>query len=89
MKTLRHLCLASILSLLSLVTANAQPAKPEPGLVVRYQVGAASDLAVSPNVALRVNSGESVSPFVAPGAFTAEWSGFISVDLRGDYAFTA
>ncbi len=89
MKTLHHLSLLSILTLLLIAVADAQTPKPEPGLVVRYKVGGANDLGVVPNVSVRVNAGEPVSPFVASGAFTAEWSGFISVDLRGDYAFSA
>ncbi len=69
--------------------ALAQAAKPEPGLVVTYSAGGATDTALVPNALLYVTAGQPVSPFVPAGKFTADWSGFISADLRGDYAFLA
>lgn len=65
-----------------------------PGLRVTFAssspgTGQTTDNVVLPNVALYVPSGQTPSPFVPPGPFTAEWNGFISVDLRGEYAFQA
>ena len=65
----------------------AQPVKSEPGLAVTFTAGAASDTVVTPNVQLYVPAGQSPSVWLAPGNFTATWSGFIAVDLRGDYLF--
>ena len=38
---------------------------------------------------LYVSAGEAPSPFVAPGAFTAEWEGVIHLDLRDRFVFQA
>jgi mono/diheme cytochrome c family protein len=85
--------LAAIMVLLAaaLVVAAQSPPKPSPGLVVSYAAadGRAVDSAVAANVALHVAAGQPASPFLASGPFTAEWSGFVSADLRGDFAFVA
>ena len=63
-----------------------------PGLTVTYrQAGSATgaDVVVVPHAALYVADGTPPTPFVAPGAFTAEFDGLVSVDLRDDYQFRA
>jgi mono/diheme cytochrome c family protein len=41
------------------------------------------------NVALYVGKGDAVSPFIAPGPFTAVWEGNIHAELRGEFHFQA
>ena len=61
-----------------------------PGLAVHFsQSNSAKDVASAANVALFVPVGQAATPFLKPGKFTAEWRGFLGVDLRGDYAFQA
>ncbi len=70
----------------------AQAPAAVPGLMVTYrQAGSAAavDVLPTPRVALYVGEGQAATPFVAPGAFTAEFDGFVSVDLRDDYQFRA
>ena len=69
--------------------ARAQPVKTEPGLALTYTVGAASDTVSAPNAWLYVPAGQPPTPFLSAGKFTATFTGFISVDLRGDYLFKA
>ena len=70
-------------------SALAQPVKTEPGLALTYTVGAASDTVSAPNAWLYVPAGQPPTPFLSAGKFTATFTGFISVDLRGDYLFKA
>ena len=70
-------------------SARAQPVKTEPGLALTYTVGAASDNVSAPNAWLYVPAGQPPTPFLSAGKFTATFTGFISVDLRGDYLFKA
>lgn len=70
-------------------SALAQPVKTEPGLALTYTVGAASDTVGAPNVWLYVPAGQPPTPFLSAGKFTATFTGFISVDLRGDFLFKA
>ena len=70
-------------------SARAQPVKTEPGLALTYTVGAASDTVSAPNAWLYVPAGQPPTPFLSAGKFTATFTGFISVDLRGDYLFKA
>lgn len=70
---------------------NAFPAalgadKPA-GLAVAIGSGATIDHTVWPSVQLHVSPGETASPFVPPGPFTASWSGFVSSELRSEYSF--
>ncbi len=48
-----------------------------------------SDTIVAPNVWLHTAKGETPSPFLVPGPFTATWRGFLSVDLRSSYTLQA
>jgi len=70
-------------------SARAQPVKTEPGLALTYTVGAVSDTVSAPNAWLYVPAGQPPTPFLSAGKFTATFTGFISVDLRGDYLFKA
>ena len=80
---LRSLLAASFLA----ASTFAQPVKTEPGLAVTYTVGAASDTVGAPNAWLYVPAGQPPTPFLPAGKFTATLTGFISVDLRGDFLF--
>ena len=64
----------------------------EPGLAVTFSAadsGQAADVMVLPNVALYVVAGQPPTPFLPGGKFSAEWNGFIVVDLRDNYTFQA
>jgi len=63
----------------------------QPGLALTFTPasGEAADTVVAPNVWLHVAQGETPSPFLAPGPFTATWRGFVSVELRSVYTFQA
>lgn len=57
------------------------------GLQLTVAAGGVSDSAVWPNAQLHVPAGEPASPFVAPGPFSATWTGFVSSELRAEYSF--
>jgi mono/diheme cytochrome c family protein len=61
----------------------------DPGLAVEFRQGDKTDRLVLPYPALHTESAEAPSLFLEPGPFTAEFSGFISVDLRAQYTFSA
>ena len=68
--------------------------KPEPGLAVRFTALAGdkdtrTDVAVLPNVWLYVPAAKSPTPFLPAGKFSAEWTGFVSSEIRDNYAFQA
>ena len=63
--------------------------RADPGLTVQFRQGDKTDRLVLPNPALHVDVTNPPSLFLEPGAFTAEFSGYISVDLRAQYTFTA
>ncbi len=69
------------------------PTRVEPGLAITYATSSdqtqTADYATSPNVWLYVPAGNSPTPFLPGGKFTAVWKGLLSVDLRSDYAFQA
>ncbi|KAF0179779.1 MAG: Uncharacterized protein FD161_1121 [Limisphaerales bacterium] len=69
------------------LAAFAQPVKTEPGMAVTYTTGTASDTVGAPNAWLYVPAGQPPTPFLPAGKFTASFTGFIAVDLRGDYLF--
>jgi mono/diheme cytochrome c family protein len=64
-----------------------------PGLALTFTAArpgtSQADTLVAPNVWLHVAPGETPSPFLAPGPFTATWRGFLSVDLRSIHTFQA
>jgi len=49
----------------------------------------ARDVATLPNLCLYVPAESAPASFIPPGRFTANWRGFVSVDLRSDYRFQA
>ncbi|MDE2641490.1 MAG: c-type cytochrome [Verrucomicrobiota bacterium] len=61
------------------------------GLAVTFksQNGGQADTTVRPHFMLYVPLGQAPTPFVAPGAFTAEWEGVIQLDLRDRFVFQA
>ena len=61
------------------------------GLAVTFQSqnGGPADTTVRPHFMLYVPLGQAPTPFVASGAFTAEWEGVIQLDLRDRFVFQA
>lgn len=87
---MKSLCLLMVFNAAcTLHAADAKPSAASAGLAVRYSSAGQTDLATAPNVALFVEAGKLVTPFLAPGNFTAVWEGALSADLRSDYAFQA
>ncbi len=80
------LCLTSCLVPESVRAADA---KPEPGLALTIDAAGQKETSVAQNVWLHVEPGESASPFVAPGKFSATWNGQLNADLRGSFSFQA
>jgi mono/diheme cytochrome c family protein len=78
-------------------TGLSQPAPNStnaPGLAVTFTgprpgKASAADIAVAPNVWLYVSAGQSPTPFLPGGKFSATWNGFVSVDLRSECQFQA
>jgi hypothetical protein len=66
------------------------PAKPEiqQGLAVTFSAGGKTDTRPARLVALFVPAGQPVSPFLAPGPFTARWEADIVAELRAEYTFS-
>jgi cytochrome c peroxidase len=64
-----------------------------PGLIVTFSSSGGQkvppDLAVLPHAAIYVPAGKSATPFLDPAPFRAAWSGFVTTELRGEYAFQA
>lgn len=87
---MKSLCLLMVFSAAcTLHAADAKPSAASAGLAVRYSIAGQTDLATAPNVALFVEAGKPVTPFLAPGKFTAVWEGALNADLRSDFAFQA
>ena len=68
--------------------------KPEPGLSVKFTASdgnksKASDLVVLTNLSLYVPAGQSATPFLSGGNFSADWTGFIASEIRDNYTFIA
>lgn len=80
---LRGLLLGGLLALPSILADDAA------GLALVLKSGAATDHQAAENVALYVPAGQSASPFVPAGKFTATWSGNVAVELRADFVFHA
>ncbi|MEO5803278.1 MAG: c-type cytochrome, partial [Verrucomicrobiota bacterium] len=73
--------------LCNLGIAQTPATKPVAGLSISYVVSGKTDTTTAPNVWLYVPAGKPPTPFLPGGKFSATWEGFISADLRGDYAF--
>lgn len=84
---MRSFALLSTVALASLLSLGAQAG--EPGLLVTFKAMEAgdTDVEVRPGALLFVPSGMPPTPFVAPGSFSAEWQGWVSVDLRAEFKF--
>ena len=69
------------------------PLAAEPGLVIRFSspsaLSASSALTTIPFASFHVPTNQPASLFLNPGPFTAEITGYISVDLRAQHTFTA
>lgn len=61
----------------------------EPGLLATFLSGGTSDVTVMQNALLYVPAGRPPTPFLPPGKFSVTWEGFVSVDLRDSYTFSA
>lgn len=72
---------------LALAGFAAQAADRPQGLTLSLASGSTTDHVVWPNAQLHVPAGDSASPFLPPGPFTATWSGLVAVELRSDYRF--
>lgn len=59
------------------------------GLAVEFEQGGNRDRLVLPYPALYVGSDKAPGLFLEPGPFAAEFSGWISVELRAQYTFSA
>src|SRR5687768_15735060 len=68
---------------------HVHAAEQENGLAATFTVGEQSDSTILSNVWLYVPANEPATPFVPPGKFQTVWRGFVSVDLRSDFTFTA
>jgi cbb3-type cytochrome oxidase cytochrome c subunit len=77
------------------VSSNTGAAeKPEPGLAVTFTAldgnkATATDVTVSPNVWLYVPAGKPATPFLSGERFSADWTGFVSSEIRENYTFQA
>src|SRR5262245_36962480 len=75
---------------LALLALPAAAAEPEPGVVLTFEgAGGAHDLRVSRLLALRVLAGERPTPFLAPGPFRATFEGFLELEERDRFTFSA
>ncbi len=76
------------------VGAVAPPALPpmketfEQGVTLRFTQKGKTDARAARLLSLYVPAGEAPTPFLAPGAFEATWSGFLNLRLRGEYTFS-
>ncbi len=68
---------------------RAQNAQASPGLRLTWRAGDAAHTATAANIALYVAPGQSATPFLPAGPFTARWEGSVNADLRGDFTFQA
>lgn len=69
-------------------TANDRPSQLKVTFTSAVEPPAV-DVTVRPNVWLYVNAGQPPTPFIGHGPFTAQWDGYVSVDLRSEYTFHA
>ena len=93
LKTTLFLFVAVASGAFNLPTAHAAD-KSEPGLAVRFTAlgdgqAKAVDTTVLANVWLYVSAGKPPTPFLPAGKFSAEWTGFISSEIRDNYTFQA
>jgi mono/diheme cytochrome c family protein len=70
-------------------SVRAAETKSAAGLALTFSVAGQQDVAIAPNVALHVEHGQSPTPFLPGGRFTAVWHGALRAELRGNYFFQA
>ena len=89
MMSFRSIQLACVLAA-AWPSAEAKPVLLD-GLAVTFKPanGGQADTTVRPHFMLYVPRAQAPTPFVAPGAFTAEWAGVIHLDLRDRFVFQA
>jgi mono/diheme cytochrome c family protein len=63
--------------------------RADPGVCVTFQQDNASDARIARLIALAVARDTRPTPILAPGPFTATFTGEINLKLRGEYTFTA
>ena len=81
---------ALLLFCLSLSFAVASdPARFEPGLILRLSAGGETDTQVASMVSLDAPMGKAVSPILSPGPFVARWEGEIWSEQETEYSFGA
>ena len=71
-----------VLIFLAIAADYSLAAEPQLGLALTWRVGEATVATVVPNLWLHVPAGQSPSPFVPAGRFTATFEGFVNIDLR-------
>jgi cytochrome c2 len=83
--------MARLVGLLALLALPAGAAEPEPGLLLTFEsaAGGARDMRVARLLALRVPAGERPTPFLPPGPFHATFEGFLELEERDRYTFSA
>src|SRR4051812_19010876 len=66
-------------------SAATAPDAPAPGLNLTLQSGGGKDVRPARLIALRVEKGATVSPFLKTGAFTATWDGNLALRIKDEY----
>ncbi len=71
--------------------AKRMMVKPEPkqGVTLTFTAGGKPDTRAARLVALEVPAGQSATPFLPAGPFTARWDASILSDLRAEFSFAA
>jgi mono/diheme cytochrome c family protein len=72
-----------------LAALQFQPTDTQAQLILRLQAEGVSLERQASNIVLHVPNGGTPSPFIPTGPFTAEWNGWLNLDLRADYQFQA
>lgn len=65
------------------------PERLEPGLMLTFKSGDATDVRRARLITLLVPAGAAPTPLLPPGPFTATWSGNVTLRIRGEYTFSA
>jgi mono/diheme cytochrome c family protein len=65
--------------------AYAEPI--EQGVTIAFSQGGKADARAGRLLSLRVSEGSAATPFLSPGKFSATFSGFLNIRLRGEYSF--
>jgi cbb3-type cytochrome oxidase cytochrome c subunit len=73
----------------ALAALQLHPSHSQAQLVQRLQAEGVSQERQASHIVLHVPKGGTPSPFIPTGPFTAEWNGWLNLDLRADYQFQA